>query len=301
MVIVIDANHLASRTYYAISELTTSNGKHVNCIYGFVDSFRSIFKRFKDPNTYFILAWDGPGKKRGHELDPDYKGDRSASKDNFKAQLEDLRHFISLLGIKQYRLNNIEADDIIGTLAIKARKQGHKVKIISADHDFEQLITKHITVIKPAMGKHDEEIRDPEYVVNKYGIEPNQIVEMLSLAGDGSDNIKGIEKCGDITACRLLRANGSLDNVLENIETLKTYNKKNEIVNATEKFKDKVRNAVDKVRINKQIVTLDCNIDIDFVLNQNKPNFDKLQKMFEELEFEKYLNNFEKWKADLVV
>ena len=302
MVIIIVGNHLASRTYYAIGELTTSYGKHVNCIYGFADSFRKIFKRFKDLNTFFFIVWDGPGKKRGHKLDPNYKANRLEFKDNFKEQLGDLRDLVSIFDIKQYRLKNIEADDVIGTIAIKSRKKGHKVKIISSDHDFEQLVTKHIVLLKPAMGRRDEEEYNSRAIKYKYKIEdPKQVVEILSLTGDSSDNVSGIPDCGEKTASRLLRANGNLENILNNVDELKIYNRKEEIIDASEKLKAKVKANIDIIKRNKEIVKLDCDLDINPSYRLNKPDFEQLHDMFEKLEFKKYLENFEQWKADFVV
>ena len=222
MIIIIDGNHLASRCYFSIDELKTSNGQNVNCIFGFLSSLRFTIRRFKKDADNFFIAWDSRGKKKRHEIYPEYKAGRKKIPDDFYEQLKILKETVGFLGVSQFRFKSTEADDIIGSLAVKIRKHGQRVLIISGDHDFVQLVSPHVTVLCPKMGMSKEKWKDYDYVVTNYGLKPNQITELMSLTGDPSDNIPGVPKVGEKTAAKLIQANGSLDNIIKNVDDVPT-------------------------------------------------------------------------------
>jgi DNA polymerase-1 len=238
------------------------------------------------------LTWDGGNAKR-KSFFPSYKAGRKKFEDAFYQQLDEIRKIIKLLGIKQYYVQNVEADDIIGTLTIKSRKKGKKVLIISSDHDFEQLISRHVKVLHP-MGNNL--VKDVLWVNENYGIDPNRLIEVMSLTGDPSDNIPGIESVGNKTAANLILANGSLDNVILNVDSLKTLNRKGEIVDAKDDLKLKIKNNIENIKLAKRLCEIDCNLELEPDFQKQHTDFEVLQQNFEALEFEKFLQNFMQWK-----
>lgn len=303
MVIIIDGNHLACRNYFGIHPLVTTYGKETQCIYGVLNSLRILFKRFKSPKTYFYIVWDIGGKSWRHLTYPRYKSDRSGIGGTFYDQANTVRDIVKFFDIKQYMGKDIEADDLAGSLAYKARKNGQDAIIISGDHDFEQLISSHIKVLCPKPGGMPEILKDVEYVRKTYQqLEPNQLIEIMALTGDPSDHIDGVDGIGEKTAIALLKANKGLDNLLKNVDNLKTISRKNnEIVDASEILKNKIKSSIDMILQVKKLVTIDYRLDLDFKLERQKPDFEKLHLSFEELEFNRFLNDFEKWKSDLLL
>ena len=301
MIVIIDGNQLACRCYFALNkpgnntELTTSYGIRTELIYAFLNSFKLLVKTYKDNNnTIFFLTWDGGNAKR-KSIFPAYKAGRKPFESAFYKQLDEIRKIVSFLGIKQYYFSDIEADDLIGTLTIKSRKLGKKVLIISSDHDFEQLISKHVTVLHP-MGNNI--VKDVDWVKNKYGIEPSKIIDIMSMTGDATDNIPGIESIGPKTAVNLILANGSLENIFMNIETLKTLNRKGDIVDVKEDLKVKIKENFDNIRLANKLCQLDCNLKIEPDFKKQPKDFASLETSFKEFEFQQFLENFMQWETE---
>jgi DNA polymerase-1 len=292
MVIIIDGNQLACRCYFSMDKLSNSSGKRTETIYGFLNSFRKIVREYKDENSVFFLTWDG-GNDRRKSIFSDYKAGRKKFEDAFYEQLCEIRKIIGLLGIKQYHEKATEADDLIGTLTIKSRKKGKKVLIVSSDHDFEQLITRHVEVLHP-MGKNI--VKDIKFVVDNYGITPDRLVEVMSITGDPTDNIPGIESVGDKTAAKLILANGSLESILSDPRNLKILNRKGVVVEAKEDLKNKIASSIDSIRIANKLVKIYCDLDVEPDFSKQQTDFDQIQKIFEQLEFRQFLNEIDQWK-----
>lgn len=299
MIILIDGNHLACRNYYSLDTMVTRYGKETHCIYGVLNSFRKIYKRFKGENSYFFVTWDLGGPTRRHEIDPNYKGDRVPIGGTFYDQVKDVRDVLGLLDVSKCVAEGVEADDIIGTLTKKARQAGHQVAIISADHDFEQLISKHVTIYAPSSGRVKEIYKDVEYVIEKYGVRPSQMTELMALTGDSTDNIEGLDGVGPKKAAGLLKANGGLQGILDNVNDLKNLNKAGKIVPCSEKLAEKVQKGVETIKLARRLVEIQCDIDVSFELKRKKPDFQALKVIFQKLEFQSFLNLFDKWKYDL--
>ena len=293
MVIIIDGNQLACRCYFSLDKLTTSQGKRTELIYGFLTSFRKLVKTYQDDDSTFFLTWDGGNDKR-KAIFPAYKAGRKAFEDDFYTQLNDLRSIINFLGIKQYHLKATEADDLIGTLTHKCRKKGKKVLIVSSDHDFEQLISRHVKVLHP-MGNNI--IKDEQFVLDNYEITPDRLPEAMAIMGDPTDNIPGIESVGPKTASRLIVANGSLKNILENPDDLKIINKKGVISPAKDDLKQKIKAGLEGIKISYQLVKICCDLDIEPDFSKQPQDFDKLLQVFEQLEFKVFVDEFERsWR-----
>ena len=297
MVIIVDGNHLASRCYFAIDPLTTSKGHLTNVTYGCINTIRSYKKRFG--NAYLIIVWDGRGKKEEHKIYEQYKADRKAFPEEYYIQIKDTQNILNALNVIQFQYDNIEADDVIGTITYKARKKGQKVVIISSDHDFEQLISSHVQIIIPSLAIYKEKTKDYNYVLERYvGLKPSQLVEMMSLTGDDSDNLDGIDGIGNKIAARLIKANGSLENVISNVDNLKTYNKKNELIDAPDNLKTKIKNNIETIKICNKVVALNCHLDVDVKFEHTRQiHIDRLKELFINFEFKSFLNEIDQWQS----
>jgi len=295
MVYIIDGNHLACRCFFAVDPLQTSYGKPVNMIFGYINFLKAFIKRFGSEHHYFI-AWDAGGKSWRHELYPEYKIGRQKFSDDFYEQLREVKQVVRALGIEQYSIENVEADDIIGTLTYKSRKNGKRVLIVSSDHDFEQLISNGVEVLSPSLAQSKEILKDYNYVVSKYNLKPKQLIEYMSLTGDSSDHISGVPGVGEKTALRLLKANANLQNIIDNIDNLKFLKNEN-VVDAAESLKDKIRQHVETILLTKKLVTINC------LLPAIEPNFEKrvfhlgkLIRHFKRLEFNRFLEKIKNWE-----
>lgn len=301
MVIIIDGNQLACRCYFSLmtgkgrsaEPLMTSKGKRTETIYSVLVSIRKIIRDYSDPDSTIFLTWDG-GNDRRKAIFPEYKAGRKKFEDAFYEQLDELRNILSLFGVKQYHFDAVEADDLIGTLTFKSRKKGKKVLIISADHDFEQLVSRHVEVLHPLANNL---IKNVEFVLEKHGITPDRLPEAMAITGDPTDNIPGIEGVGEKTAAKLVLANGSLANILENPDNLKMLNRKGEIVDAKDDLKQKVKQNLDNIRIAYKLVKICTDLDVEPDFNKQQTDIDAVRKKFEELEFEQFLNEFDRWKT----
>ncbi|MDD5650313.1 MAG: 5'-3' exonuclease H3TH domain-containing protein [Candidatus Nanoarchaeia archaeon] len=293
MVNIIDGNQLACRCYFSLEPLTTSKGKRTETIYSVLISIRKLIREYGGKNTTFFLTWDG-GNNRRKAIFPDYKGGRKRFEDAFYEQLAELRKILSWCGIKQYHFPTIEADDLIGTLTIKSRKKGQKVFIISSDHDFEQLISRHVEVLHPLANNL---IKNVQYVIDKYGITPDRIVEAMAITGDPTDNIPGIEGVGDKTAAKLIIANGSLDEILKNPDNLKMLNRKGCVVDAKDDLKQKIKLNLENIKIAYKLVKIIDDLDVEPDFTKQQIDFEAVKQEFKDLEFEQFLNEFDRWET----
>lgn len=293
MIIIVDGNQLACRCYFSLEPLTTSKGVRTETIFSVLVSIRKIIRENCDKDSTLFITWDGGNDKR-KAIFPDYKAGRKKFEDAFYNQLNNLRRILTLLGIKQYHYNSIEADDLIGTLTHKSRKKGKKVLIISADHDFEQLISRHVNVLHPVK---NPVIKDIQYVIDKHGITPDRLPQAMAISGDPSDNIPGIEGVGERTAAKLIVANGSLENILNDPDNLKTLNRKNEVVDANKNLKQKVKLNIENIKTSYKLVRISTDLDVEPDFNKQKIDFDAVKNEFKELEFESFLNEFDRWET----
>jgi len=295
MILIIDGNQLACRCYFSLEgkRLSNSQGKRTETIYGVLCSLRKLIREYAHSDSVVFMTWDG-GNERRRSFYPEYKAGRKKFENAFYEQLDELRKIIKCLGIKQYHIENVEADDIIGTLTYKCRKKGKKVLIVSSDHDFEQLISRHVEVLHP-LGKNL--IKDVQFVIDTYGVPPEKLVEVMAITGDPTDNIVGIESIGDKTAAKLIIANGSLENVLSKPEELKFLNRKGEVVDAKNDLKEKIKANINNIKTAYRLVEI-CNdiegVEPDFLVQQKDP--EKLEQIFKELEFRQFTNENEFWK-----
>lgn len=217
--VVIDGNHLIHRAFYAIQNpLKTSSGEQTNALYGFASMLLNILDAEKP--DYIAMTFDEKAPTFRHDKHEGYKATRTKAPDELYAQIPRVHEMIHRFKIPVFSQEGFEADDMMGTLAKKAEKKGIVTHIITGDMDLLQLVNPNITVVFPLKGYREPLYYNAEKVVEKYGIEPEQVVDYKALVGDTSDNIKGVDGIGPKGASEMLKRFQTLDGVYEHLNDL---------------------------------------------------------------------------------
>src|ERR1700710_2029941 len=251
---LIDGNSLAYRAFFALPEsIATSTGVPTNAIFGFASMLVKILTDYGPKAT--VVVWDAGASGR-KEVYPDYKAQRSSRPDLLREQWPHFEPLVEAFGYTNVRLDGFEADDVIATLAERARERSIPVVIVTGDRDAFQLIDPEglVTVMATSRGITETKLYDRQAVVDRYGIGPELIPDFYGLKGDTSDNIPGVPGIGDKTASDLLQKFGSLENVLDSVD---------EISGA--KRKENLTNHADDARVSKVLATAvkDVPVEID--------------------------------------
>ncbi len=282
---LIDGSAIAYRSYFGTirNRLTTSRGEPTGAVYAFVNSLLKILNESR-PN-YIGIAFDAPEKTFRHQVYEDYKATREAMPEDLIKQLPYMFEFIKALNIPTIIMPGFEADDIIGTMAYRARQHNLLVYIVTGDKDFMQLLTDDILILKPAIAGKEVEIIDAEGVLTKWGVKPHQIPDYLGLIGDSSDNIPGVKGIGPAKAQPLLQEFGNLEGVLNNLDRI-----------GNPRIRDLIRDGAHLARLSKELATIktDVPINIDFeMLKVQNPDEEALQNLYKRLEFHSLLKQTE--------
>ncbi len=211
--IIIDWFNLIFRVFYAVPPFHTRDGKPVNAIFGYTKALMQIMKMEAE---YIIMTFDSGGKTFRSEADATYKAQRDGMPDDLASQMDAIFEVTDLLGIPRVAVPGFEADDIIGTLAVKHRDDMERVLIVSSDKDLFQFIGRHVYVYDAMKDR----LYDEEEAVKKFEVHPGQIVDYLALIGDTADNIPGVKGIGPKTAVTLLEKYDTLDNIIANVGEL---------------------------------------------------------------------------------
>lgn len=269
---VLDAVNFLFRSYYAIGPMTNPKGESTNALYGFI---RSVFKLIKERNPKHLVAvFDGPENiKTRQEIYSDYKIHRSGMPDDLLPQLELALEFCEIAGIPYLSVPGVEADDVIGSIAKWTEKKGITTYLCSSDKDLCQLVSDKIFVLNI----HKENLlMGREQVIEKFGVKPEQMIDLLAMMGDASDNIPGLPGIGPKTAAALLGEFETLENILKNTEQLK--GKKREI------FEE----GKDAAILSKQLATIHTGVDFpkeDEFYRLKEPNVEKVKALYQEMHF----------------
>ncbi|MBF0118463.1 MAG: DNA polymerase I [Desulfobacterales bacterium] len=272
---LIDGSAYIHRAYHAVKGLTTSTGIPTNAVFGFTNMIMKLVENISP--KYLAIFFDSKGKTFRHDIYNKYKANRPALPDDFILQIPYIKEIIQALNIKSFELPGFEADDLIGTIALKAKKEGLKVFIITGDKDFIQLIDDKITILDPMK---DETINVDE-VFKKYSVAPDKIIDVMALAGDSADNIPGVTGIGIKTAIDLIKEFKNLENLYENINNISKKKQKENLI----QFKE-------LAFLSKKLVTIDTNIPIPFDIESlkfNEPDYTRLYEVFKTLEFKQFL------------
>ncbi len=213
--VLVDGHGLAYRAYFAIRQLSTSAGMPTNAVYGFMRAILDLLKAQR-PGDGLVVAFDAPAPTFRKARYEEYKAHRPKAPDDFPLQLNAIKSLLDLIGVQRVETPGLEADDLIGSLAARAARDGWLVEIVTSDRDAMQLVSDHVTIVSP----DGKQRMDPAAVVNKYGVTPAQWVDYRALTGDSSDNIPGVKGIGPIAARKLLELYGDLDALLANLGSL---------------------------------------------------------------------------------
>ena len=272
---IIDGHSQLYQAYYAITGLTTPKGQPINAVYGFTRMLRKIIK--EDKPCYMAIAFDTKGPTFRHIEYKEYKSHRKPTPDDLVSQIPLLYDVINAYNIPLFAIQGFEADDIIGTISKKLSKKNIECTIITIDKDMDQLIDKHIKIFNP----RKKEIRDIEKLRKEKGIVPENIIDILALGGDSSDNIPGIPGIGYKTALNLIREWKSLENVISNVDKIKGKKKQVNLLKYTE-----------LARLSKRLATIDTEVPLDFNLEACRlTNFNniKLNELFTNYGFKSFI------------
>lgn len=277
---IIDASGFLFRSYFAIRNITNSKGESTNALFGFI---RSVMKLIKDFHPDHVVAvFDGPNNSQAREaIYSEYKAHRSGMPSDLGYQIDWARDFCELMGIPHLNIPNVEADDTMGTIAKWGPQHGFTSYLCTSDKDMFQLVNHHVLVLNT---HKDNLMIDAEGVEKLYGIKPEQMIDLLAIVGDASDNVPGIPGMGPKTAAALLQQFGSLDNILENVSQL------------PEKKRDLILKEKESALISKQLVTIDTQVPIpqepDFY-HLKPPQRDKLKEFYQSMNFNTLLKELE--------
>lgn len=274
--ILVDGSSYLYRAYHALPLLTNSKGQATGAVYGVINMLRKLIKEYEP--DHFAVIFDAKGKTFRDELYADYKATREATPDALIEQIEPLHEIIRAMGIPLIIIEGVEADDVIGTLAHAAEKQGMQTLISTGDKDFAQLVTPNITLINTMTNS----ILNRENVIAKFGVPPETIIDYLTLVGDTSDNIKGVPQVGPKTAAKWLTQYGSLHNLLTHADEIKG------------KVGDNFRAFIKDIPLTRELVTIKLDVPLplssnDFLIKQ--PDHTKLITLFREMEFKTWISD----------
>jgi DNA polymerase-1 len=280
---LIDAYAMIFRGYYALirNPRLTSKGVDTSAIFGFTNSLIELIRREKP--THLAVVFDvGQASVRTDDFS-DYKANRSETPEAIKVAIPYIHRILEAMHIPILGVEGYEADDVIGTIACKAEKEGYTTFMVTPDKDFAQLVTDKIKIYKPGLKGGDIEILGVEEVKAKYEIEdPKQVIDFLAMMGDAVDNIPGLEGVGEKTAMKFLKEFGSIENLLANTDQLKG------------KLKEKVEASAERGILSKKLATIICDAPIEFHQEQYDleiPDFEKVKEVFDEIEFRRLYEN----------
>ncbi|AIE60995.1 DNA polymerase I [Bacillus methanolicus MGA3] len=278
--VLIDGNSIAYRAFFALPLLNNEKGVHTNAVYGFTMMLMKILEDEKP--THILVAFDAGKTTFRHKTYSEYKGGRQKTPPELSEQFPFIRELLDAFGIPQYELENYEADDIIGTLSKRAEKEGFQVKVISGDKDLTQLCSEKTTVGITRKGITDIEEYTPDHIKEKYGLTPEQIIDMKGLMGDASDNIPGVPGVGEKTAIKLLTEFKSVENLLNSIDQV-----------TGKKLKEKLEEFKEQALMSKELARITTEAPVDFELMEIEYEGlqkDKVIKLFKELAFHSLLD-----------
>ncbi|MBL7047219.1 MAG: DNA polymerase I, partial [Candidatus Marinimicrobia bacterium] len=284
---LIDGHAMVYRAHFAMirNPLITTDGRHTSALFGFINS---MFKILRDENPeYIAIVFDSREKTFRHEMYPEYKATREKMPDELREQFPHLWRLVDAMNIPRLEMPGYEADDIIGSLASMAKNEGIKSYIVSGDKDFMQLVDEDIQIYSPGGMSKPTIIYDREKVIEKWGVTPEQIIDLLGLMGDSSDNVPGVAGVGKKTAVKLIEEYGSIEEALNHAEEVKNKRVREGLINGRE-----------VAILSKELVTILTDLPLSKSVDELERtdfNFDDLEDIFRDLEFfrlEKQLNDF---------
>lgn len=247
--ILIDGNSIIYRAFFAMPPLTNSRGLHTNAVYGFTNMLLRLIQEEKP--SHILVAFDAGKETFRHEGYKEYKGGREKTPHELSEQFPLMRELLESFGISWFELAGYEADDIIGTLSKQGEEAGLQVLVVTGDKDMLQVVSENVKVALTRKGISEVEPYGPKEIEEKYGLRPDQIIDLKGLMGDASDNIPGVPGIGEKTAMKLLHQYGSVEEVLAHSDELKG------------KMKENLVNHAEDARMSKKLATIFQEVPIE--------------------------------------
>ena len=272
--ILVDGSSYLFRAFHALPPLTNSKGQPTGAIYGVINMLKKLVAEYQP--EHMAVVFDAKGKTFRNDLYKEYKAHRPPMPDDLRSQIEPIHQLVDALGYPRLVVDNVEADDVIGTLARQAADAGYDVLISTGDKDLAQLVTDKITLIN-TMNNH---ISTPDSVLEKFGVPADKIIDYLALIGDSADNIPGVPKVGPKTAVKWLDQYESLDNIITHADEFKG------------KVGEYLRDSLEQLPLSYQLATIVCDVELDETpddLNLKPADTDALQSLYSEFELKSWL------------
>ncbi|WP_431891955.1 DNA polymerase I [Pectobacterium colocasium] len=283
--ILVDGSSYLYRAYHAFPPLTNSAGEATGAMYGVLNMLRSLLLQYQP--SHVAVVFDAKGKTFRDELFENYKAHRPPMPEDLREQIEPLHNMVKAMGLPLLAVSGVEADDVIGTLAVQAEKAGKPVLISTGDKDMAQLVTPSVTLINTM----NNTILGPQEVCDKYGIPPELIIDFLALMGDASDNIPGVPGVGEKTAQALLQGIGGLDSLYANLDKIAELS-----FRGAKTMAPKLEQHKDVAYLSYQLATIKTDVELDLSSEQltvNEPDVDELHRLFSRYEFKRWLSDVE--------
>jgi DNA polymerase-1 len=276
--VLVDASSYVYRAFHAIPELNNSRGEPTHAVLGVLNMLAKFLKDYQPKRL--AMVFDAPGKTFRDELFAEYKAHRPPMPDKLRSQVEPLLAILRAQGLPILRQEGVEADDVIGTLACRAAREGHTVLISTGDKDMAQLVSDSITLVNTM----SDTVLDRAGVKAKFDVLPEQIIDYLALVGDASDNIPGIEKVGPKTAAKWLGQYGSLDNLIAHAQEI------------SGKVGENLRAGLATLELSRKLATIQTDVEVALTSEQlvpHAPDVEKLRELYTRYEFRGYLQKLD--------
>ena len=283
--ILVDGSSYLYRAYHAFPPLTNSAGEPTGAMYGVLNMLKSLLMQYQP--SHVAVVFDAKGKTFRDELFEHYKSHRPPMPDDLRAQIEPLREMVKAMGLPLLAVTGVEADDVIGTLALEAEKQGRAVLISTGDKDMAQLVTPGITLINTMTNT----VLGPEEVEQKYGVPPSLIIDFLAMMGDSSDNIPGVPGVGEKTAQALLQGLGGMQSIYDNLDKVADLS-----FRGAKTMAAKLEQNREVAFLSYQLATIKTDVELELGCEQltvNEPDVEKLQNLFGRYEFKRWITDLQ--------
>ena len=285
-IVLIDGHSILNRAFYGVPDLTNSEGLHTNAVYGFLNIMLKILDEEKP--EYLTVAFDVKHPTFRHEMYADYKGTRKGMPEELKEQVPLIQEMLRAMGVRLVMKEGYEADDILGTIARQAEKEGLEVSLVSGDRDLLQLATDRIMIRIPKTKRGGTEIENyhTQDVIDKYGITPPQIIDLKGLMGDASDNIPGVAGVGEKTAVKVLTAFPTVEEAYAHLDEV-----------TPKRTHDLLEKGREQAILSKALATIKTDCELDYSLEEaHIPELfnEKSFAMVKRLEFKSLLKRFDK-------
>ena len=278
LMVLVDGSSFLFRAYFALPPLTNSEGQPTGAILGVGNMLKSLIQRYDTP--YIVVVFDAPGRTFRDDMFEQYKAHRAPTPDDLVSQIKPLHELIQAMGFPLLCEPGVEADDVIGTLAMQASKDGYDVMISTGDKDMAQLVNERIT-LENTMSNTQLDVAGVEH---KFGVRPDQIIDYLALMGDSSDNIPGVPSVGPKTAAKWLKQYQTANNLVEHADEIKG------------KVGEKLRAHLDDLRLSQQLATIICNVPIEQTIQDLKrcdADIPQMRELLTRLQFSAWLKQLD--------